>query len=191
MPSLVNQHSGASTTVSVTMGSVGESTYSVPSEARKLLDKELLDNSRIPSLPREMHEAAKHISFTGNDLPSIPINWRFAESAASLKAFEACMLNVLRSKKYGVGFDDATINTDHASLFVMTPFLTQKIGENGQGEPMNVFDSSEMIKYGFRNTDLHRASATLQRTLATNIYRTKDGRYYHCHGESILTTLLL
>lgn len=167
------------------MGSVGESTYSVPHEAKQLLDKELLNNSRIPTLPKEIHDAAKHITFTGNNLPSIPINWRFAESAAALKAFEACMLNVLRSKKYGVEFDDVTIDTDHASLFVMTPFLTQKVGKNGESEPLNVFDSTEMVKYGFRNTDLHRAGADLQRSLATNIYRTKDGRYYHCHGEPV------
>lgn len=166
------------------MGSVGEATYSVQSEARRLLDKELLNNSRIPNLPKEIQEAARHISFTGNDQPSIPINWRFAESAAALKAFEACMLNVLRSKKYGVALEDVTIDTDHASLFVMTPFLTQKVGKNGEGEALNTFDPKEMVKYGFRNTDLHRATADMQRVLATNIYRTKDRRYYHCHGMS-------
>lgn len=167
------------------MGSIGDSTsnYSVPAEARQLLDKEILANKLIPSLPKEIHEAAKHINYTGSLLPSIPINWRFAESVAALKGFEACMINVLRSKKYGVGFDDVTIDTDHASLFFMTPFLAQKVGKCGEIEPVNFFDKGEMERLGFRNTDLHRATEDLQRVLATNIYRTKDGRYYHTHGE--------
>lgn len=165
------------------MGSVGETTYSVPEEAKRLLENELLQNKRIPSLPPDIHEAAKHVTFTGTAAPSVPINWRFAESAAALKAFEACMVNVLRSKKYGATFDDVTIDTDHASLFVMTPFLTQKVSESGEVEPLNVFDPRETTKLGFRNTDLHRATADLHRVLATNIYRTKDGRYYHCHGQ--------
>lgn len=166
------------------MGSIGESKYSVPSESRKLLDREILNNGLIPTLPAEIHDAAKHVKFTGNDLPSIPINWRFAESVSALKGFEAAMLNVLRSKKYGVGFDDVTVDTDHASLFFMTPFLTQKVGANGEPEPLNTFDPREMVKYGFKNTDLHRAAGDWQRMLATNIYRTKDGRFYHTHGRS-------
>src|ERR1700759_608912 len=99
------------------MGSVGESGYSVPKETKELFEKEILENSRIPSLPKEIKEAGKLVTFTGNDAPSIPINWRFAESVSALKAFEASMLNVIRSKKYGAKFSEVEINTDHASLF--------------------------------------------------------------------------
>lgn len=173
------------------MGSVGESIYSVPREAHSLLGKELLNNPLIPSLPKEIHSAAKHVTFTGNNAPSIPINWRFAESVAALKAFEASMLNVLRSKKYGVGFDNVTNDTDHASLFFMTPFLTKKVGKGGEVEDVNTFDPKEMVQFGFKNTDLHRATASVHRALATNIYRTKDGRFYHCHGEFDGRLLLL
>lgn len=167
------------------MGSVGEQTYSVTSEARKIIDAEILNNPLVPELPSEIHEAAKHIKYTGNDAPSIPIPWRFAESVSALKGFEAAMLNVLRSKKYGAAFDDVTIDTDHASLFFMTTFLTQLVGKNGETEPLNAFNAKEMVKYGFRNTDLHRATTDQYRVLATNIYRTKDGRYYHTHGKQI------
>ena len=77
------------------MGSVGQSAYSVPKEAQKVFEKEILNNPLIPSLPSEIKEAGKLVHFTGNDLPSIPINWRFAESVSAMKAFEASMLNVL------------------------------------------------------------------------------------------------
>ncbi|KAK3707851.1 hypothetical protein LTR37_011853 [Vermiconidia calcicola] len=175
------------------MGSIEETKYSVPAEAQKLFDREILDNPLIPSLPQEIKEAGKLVNFTGNDSPSIPINWRFAESVSAMKAFEASMLNVLRAKKYGTNFSEVSIDTDHASLFFMTPFLTQVIDSNGQLQDLDAFKAKRMEDYGFKNGDLHRATASLHRVLATNIYKTKDGRFYHCHGsmnpEPTLTAL--
>ena len=168
------------------MGSVGELSYSVPKEAQKVFENEVLNNPLIPSLPPEIKEAGNLVHFTGNDLPSIPINWRFAESVSALKAFEATMLNVLRARKYGVKPSEVSINTDHASLFFMTPFLTKVIDKNGQEQDLNAFKAQEMVDYGFKNWDRHRASASLHRVLATNIYRTKDGRFYHVHGKSLV-----
>lgn len=178
------------------MGSVGESTttYSVPKEAQKIFDKEILNNPLIPKLPKEIHEAGSLVTFTGNDLPSIPINWRFAESAAALKGLEASLLNVLRIRKYKdqCQLSKVNIDTDHASLFVMSPFLAQVVG-GGSTDASNLWDPRTVEKIGIKNTDLHRAGATPQRALATNIYRTKDGRYYHVHGsmnpEPTLTAL--
>ena len=164
------------------MGSVGEPTYSVPKETQKVFESEILNNPLIPSLPPEIQDVGKLVHFTGNDLPSIPINWRFAESVAAMKAFEVSMLNVLRSRKYGVQPSEVSINTDHASLFFMTPFLTKVIDANGKEQDLNAFKGKEMVNYGFKDWDLHRASASLHRVLATNIYRTKDGRFYHVHG---------
>lgn len=175
------------------MGSVGETSYSVPKEAQKVFEKEILNNSRIPALPKEIKEAGKLVHFSGNELPSIPINWRFAESVSAMKAFEASMLNVLRARKYGAKMAEVEINTDHASLFFMSPFVTQIIGSDGKPQTLNAFKGGEMEKYGFKNWDLHRAGSSLHRTLATNIYKTKDGRFYHTHGslnpEPTLTAL--
>jgi hypothetical protein len=171
------------------MGSIGESTYSVPKEAEKIFENEILKNKLIPSLPSEIQEAGKLVRFEGNDLPSIPINWRFAESVGAMKAFEASMLNVLRSKKYGAQPSVVTINSDHASLFFMSPFLTQVIEKDGSKKDLNAFKAKEMLNYGFKNADLHNAGSSLHRVLATNIYQTKDGRYYHCHGNILSSRL--
>ena len=165
------------------MGSIGESTYSVPDESKKIFENEILNNPLIPSLPSEIKEAGKLVHFEGNALPSIPINWRFAESVTAMKAFEASMLNVLRSKKYGAQPSEVTINSDHASLFVMSPFLTQVIDSDGSKKDLNAFKALSMLNYGFKNADLHNAGSSLHRVLATNIYQTKDGRFYHCHGK--------
>ncbi|KAK1024533.1 hypothetical protein LTR33_017887, partial [Friedmanniomyces endolithicus] len=67
------------------MGSVGETTYSVPHEAQNIFQTEILNNPLVPSLPSEIKDAGNLIHFSGNDLPSIPINWRLAESISALK----------------------------------------------------------------------------------------------------------
>jgi hypothetical protein len=174
------------------MGSLAPA-YSVQDESSKILQDGILSNPLL-SLPSDLDPLAKNVTFTGNPSPSIPINWRFAESAAALKAFEASMLNLLITKKYGVKPEDlkVTINTDHASLYVMSPMIARMIDDQN-GEVKQVPWGSKEMHRIFPNRDLHRASASVHRTLATNIYRTKDGRFYHCHGsmnpEPTLTAL--
>lgn len=92
------------------MGSLAP--YSVPFESRCLLDHGILDNPLIAKdLPTDIKRYAEKIRYVGSDAPSIPINWRFAESIASLKGLEASILNVLLKKKYGVEPSEVIINT--------------------------------------------------------------------------------
>lgn len=85
--------------------------YSVQLEARSLFEDGILRNPLQKGLPSELEALAKHVHFEGSSLPSVPINWRFAESISALKAFEATMLNLLVSRKYNVEPSDVTINT--------------------------------------------------------------------------------
>lgn len=87
------------------------SNYSVPQEARKLLEEGILENPSMSSLPADLKTLAKHVRFEGADKPSVPINWRFAESVSALKALEATMLNALLIRKYGTSPANITINT--------------------------------------------------------------------------------
>ena len=87
------------------------SAYSVPRESKKLFIEGILKNPLIQGLPTELIDSAQLIHFEGNDLPSIPINWRWAESIAALKAFEATMLNHLSTRKYSIHPVEVTINT--------------------------------------------------------------------------------
>lgn len=96
-----------------TNGVNGEKTvhYSVPQETDKVFQDGILKNPLIaPTLPAEIKDCAK-VRFVGNDKPSIPINWRFAESISALKGLEASMINVLLKRKYGVEPQEAVINT--------------------------------------------------------------------------------
>jgi hypothetical protein len=100
------------------MGSLEEAnpltpeTYFVPQQAEKLFREGILQNPLISkSLSPEALKYGGKIRFVGSNLPSIPINWRLAESISSLKGLEATMLNVLLTKKYGVEPQEVIINT--------------------------------------------------------------------------------
>lgn len=59
-----------------------EQEYSAQHEAHNLLVNEIIQNPLMESLPAELKELSKHVKFEGSPSPSIPINWRFAESIA-------------------------------------------------------------------------------------------------------------
>ncbi len=86
--------------------------YSIPDETQKIFDQGILNNPLIaPTLPSEITRAAAKVRFEGTSKPSIPINWRFAESISALKGLEASMINVLLMRKYGIEPQEAVINT--------------------------------------------------------------------------------
>lgn len=96
-----------------TNGANGKTTgYSIPKETRQVFENGILNNPLIgPTLPKEIGESARSVRFEGSERPSIPINWRFAESISALKGLEAAMVNVLLKRKYGLEPQEAVINT--------------------------------------------------------------------------------
>lgn len=86
--------------------------YSVPHEAKQLLIEGVVRNPLFSKdLPAEAEEMASKIAYSGTDAPSIPINWRFAESVSALKGLEAIMVMALLKRKYGVEVKEIAINT--------------------------------------------------------------------------------
>ncbi|KAF2637417.1 CoA-transferase family III [Massarina eburnea CBS 473.64] len=161
------------------------STYSIPKETKKLLQDGLLGNPLIaPTLPKGIDECAKSIEFVGTDKPSLPINWRMAESISSLKGLEAAMINVLLKRKYSVEPQKVVINTDHAQLFPMSALLWTIDPDNEAITfgTMNTPEGKPAFDKYFKDCDLHQ-SGGLYRGAATNIYRCKDGRFFHLHGS--------
>jgi hypothetical protein len=93
-------------------GANGVTSYSIPEEAHKVFQDGILNNKLVAStLPKEIEECAKTVRFEGTDVPTLPINWRFAESISALKGLEAAMVNVLLKRKYGMESQEAVINT--------------------------------------------------------------------------------
>lgn len=86
--------------------------YSVPRESEKLFREGVIGNPLIEkSLPAGIGKFADKVKYIGSDKPSIPINWRFAESISALKGVEATVLNALLVKKYSVEPQEVVINT--------------------------------------------------------------------------------
>ena len=156
--------------------------YSIVREAYILLRTAALEHPQTTALlPTQAKAYAEKIKFTGNDSPSIPVNWRFAESVAVLKALEGIMINALLEKKYSVEAQDVVVNIDHAQLFIVSCLLTQiqaKGVEGGMVETQG-FSTTSL----FPSCDLHRNSATPYRASAGNLYKTKDDRYFHLHSD--------
>ncbi|KAL1621126.1 hypothetical protein SLS54_005620 [Diplodia seriata] len=160
--------------------------YSIPEETESIFREGILKNPLIAKLlPPEAQELAGNVRFEGSRLPSVPINWRFAESVSSLKALEATMVNVLLKRKYNVQPQKVTINTDHAQLFFMS-LITNTLG----GEPFGVARPSKdptlaalaAAKFP-THWDRHDHLGSAHRVAATNIYRCADGRFFHVHGS--------
>lgn len=86
--------------------------YSVPKAAAEILQTGILQNPLLAAnIPANAAQFAQHIEFTGTSKPSLPINWRFAESISALKGLEAIWLNALLETKYKQGPVKAVINT--------------------------------------------------------------------------------
>src|ERR1700761_4342394 len=97
------------------------SEYSVVDQAYQLLNHGILNNPVIAKLlPLKAAEYAQRIKFEGSPKPAIPVNWRFAESIAVLKATEGIMMNALLEQKYGIEPQDVVVNVDHAQLFMIS-----------------------------------------------------------------------
>lgn len=159
--------------------------YSIPQEARIILEHGILNNPKIARyLPREVADFASKVSIVGNAAPSIPVSWRFAESATALKAFEACLIATLVKRKYRVDIAGVEVNSDHASLFMMSTLVFTV--NAGTEEAFNVgYDGPQLAKLDrlIPNYDFHRHAASPHRINASNIYRTKDGKFFHLHGS--------
>ena len=171
----------AATKISAQEVSNGPPSWNLINESHKLLQTGILSNPLIKkSLPADAAAYASKITFTGHSSPSIPIPWRFGESVSALKGLEAIMISGLLAAKYGVPAQSIEINIDHAHLYVMSAMLTGVLIDGVPTRPMA--SNPEVMKY-FPSGDIHRSGASAHRTCATNIYRTKDDRFFHLHGS--------
>lgn len=154
--------------------------YSIPLQAGELLSTGILSNP-LHDLPADIKEAAILVEYVGSDEPCMPINWRFAESIASIKGLEGAMLNVLLKRKYGIPYQKIVIDTDHAQLYFMSPLL-YTYSLDGKDVSATLSLNSGLEKY-FPNYDTHDVKNLYMRTMCTTMYKTKDCRFYHLHGS--------
>ncbi|KAJ3532986.1 hypothetical protein NM208_g8185 [Fusarium decemcellulare] len=163
------------------------SPYSVLDEASKVFHNGILNNpqTRQHLLPA-IAKYAEGIRFEGSQSPQLPVNWRFTESLASLKALEAAYVNAILDKAYGKTPQKVVINTDHALLFIMSIMLWS-IDPDGQNVTFEATRTDpkgrELYQSIFTDYDVHKSLDGPWRCCTSNIYQTRDDKYFHLHGS--------
>lgn len=146
------------------------STYSVPAVAREIFEQ-LLADERL-NLPQAVKDAAPNVTFEGSDLPFLCVPFKFAEGIAAVKGLEAAFAIAIGQERFGKTAH-AVVNTDHAALFTFSGFTASVDG----------LGPSEAASKYMRSCDTFSAQKDRYKRLATNIYRTRDGRYVQTHGS--------
>jgi hypothetical protein len=80
-------------------------------------------------------------------------------------------------------------NSDHAQLFIMSCLLWTLDPDEANITAASTMspEGREQIAAYFPDKDKHNSQSSIYRSAATNIYKTKDGRFFHLHGLSPLT----
>lgn len=150
------------------------SKYSVFTESSRILHDVLLSDSRL-GLPSSFSEAARKVKFVGGTSEAfVPTPLKMTESCASLTALLATAANVAAAERYGIGYQDVEVNTDEATLFLESVFLPSIGGKMFMQHPQMTKELAKM--------DIHNTAKPIRQN-ATNVYKTKDGRYFHLHGS--------
>lgn len=156
----------------------------MPAQTKGLLDKGILQHKGHSTILSEWKDLSKFVKYEGSRLPSIAINYRFAESVAALKGFEAILINALLGRKYGQKPLPVIINTDHAQLFFMSALMVEINPDFASPvQPTPVRDLSEKYAPYFPNCDIHEMASSPYRRACNNIYKTKDNKWFHVHAS--------
>jgi len=148
----------------------------------------LLDET---SLPSDITSLVSRTTFTNESPPILPCPFRQLEAAAALKAIEAAVANTLGKLRYGYE-QDVTIDLQHATLFLFSTYLAtvDGMGKQHPGIRAKLKSTSQRGQRLIVDTDLLDAQSVLYRRMSANMYKTKEGKYYHIHGSLEATTTL-
>lgn len=148
--------------------------YNVNEEASRIFQDVLVSDPALNLLP-SIKEAAKKVRFTGGDgRPFVPTPLKMTESSAVLNGLVSASASAVASDRYKIAHQDIEVDTDIATLFlesVALPTIDSK-----------PFNSNPHMQKELATMDLHDQQSPIRR-YATNIYQTKDGRWYQLHGS--------
>ncbi|KAI1806118.1 CoA-transferase family III [Daldinia bambusicola] len=152
---------------------MADETYTIQKEASRILHSVLLTDPRL-QIPKSVQNAAKRTSFDASALsaPFLPAPIKCTESSAALWALLATFGNAVASERYGLTNQHIVVNSDVASAFLFS-FWLLRVG----GKPVS--DPELATRYSIYDTT---QQFTFWRRLVTNVYPTRDGRWFHLHG---------
>ncbi|KAI1098759.1 CoA-transferase family III [Jackrogersella minutella] len=152
---------------------MAEDTYTIQKEALRILRSILLPDRRL-QVPYSVKAAAWRTSFDSAALssPFLPAPIKCSESSAALWALLATFGNTIAAERYGLTDQKVVVNSDIASIFLIS-FWLMRVG----GKPVS--DPELVKRYSIYDTT---RQFTFWRRLVTNVYPTRDGRWFHLHG---------
>ncbi|KAI0454312.1 CoA-transferase family III domain-containing protein [Xylaria acuta] len=141
-------------------------------EAARIFRSVLLTDSRL-GIPDSVRDAAERTSFDPSALskPFLPAPVKCTESSAALWALLGTFGNAIAQRRYSIE-QSCVVSSDVASLFLFS-FLLLRVG----GKPVS--DPAVAARYSVYDLT---AQMTPWRRLVTNVYPTRDGRWFHLHG---------
>ncbi|KAK2469728.1 hypothetical protein H9L39_18543 [Fusarium oxysporum f. sp. albedinis] len=142
-------------------------------ESARVFHEVLLKDARL-ALPSKVHELAERTIFDALTIPTpyIPVSLKVTESSAALWALAATYANAIVRERYGIE-QSASVNTDLASLFLVSGLVARV-----DGKPLT--DADLAARYSVY--DLGHIFERW-RFNCTNVYPTRDGRFFHLHGS--------
>ncbi|KAM7202330.1 formyl-CoA:oxalate CoA-transferase [Naviculisporaceae sp. PSN 640] len=153
--------------------------YSVVSGAERALE-ELIRRigNKVPlDFVQYKSQEVTFFSPSENDKVFFPCPLKEQDAIAAIKALEALTAATIANLRWNNGEKvnrKIAVDLDKSACFLMSAYLTT-LDNKGKAHP----DVKEMIN----KTDLNNAQTILFRRLSANLYRTKDGKYYHIHGS--------
>ncbi|KAI0126980.1 CAIB/BAIF family enzyme [Xylariales sp. AK1849] len=147
--------------------------YTVQQGAEEIFRSVLLENDRL-NLPKDVIAAAARTTFSKGGIaePYFPTSLKFTESSTALWALAATYGNAITKKRYDLD-QNVVIDSDAASLFLVSSAMVRVGGKTLQDPDL----AARYAKYD------RGAMGLPSRRLCTNIYPTKDGRWFHLHGS--------
>ncbi|KAH8646641.1 CAIB/BAIF family enzyme [Xylariales sp. PMI_506] len=147
--------------------------YTVQKEAGRIFHEVLLKDSRL-GLPAEVLEAAPRTVIDDHSTvakPFLPAPTKPSETSTALWALLATYGNAIAKQRFGID-QSVTINSDVATVFIFA-FVLSTLGGKGITDPGV---AARLQRYDTKQQNVP------WRRFCTNVYPTRDGRWFHLHG---------
>ncbi|KIW90066.1 uncharacterized protein Z519_09497 [Cladophialophora bantiana CBS 173.52] len=156
-----------------------EKPYTLQAEAQRIYET-IVNDPRL-NVPEDVKALADRIHFVGEETqPFYPVPYKCAESQAGLLGHVGLLALAIAKDRYVID-QSCEIDVDHALLNGLGALFMRHEGEWLSGSPK--------MMSAVKRWD-HGQTRELYRQLATNIYKSKDGRWYSLHGNMNPTPLL-
>ncbi|GME65958.1 CoA-transferase family III domain-containing protein [Neofusicoccum parvum] len=148
--------------------------YRVQDESHRILRECILSDETL-QIPQSISDAAENVTFIGDDVrPFLPSPSKMTESASALSALVAAAASAIAADRYGIEYQKVKVNTDLASVSLFSVILPTV-----DGAP---FMENKKLREEIAKGNLYQVDKPI-RAQSTNLYHTKDGKWYYLHGS--------